>query len=128
MNHQRMNSASSLRLSREVLILEQGRIFYASSLSNLKSYERYIIDISNNEHLWTVQFHGPANTPYEGGVFTVQYALTQNYPFAAPIIQMITPIFHMNISSPEQRISFQDLSEDWTPQYSLVHVRPYDFV
>uniref|UniRef100_T1IND6 Ubiquitin-conjugating enzyme E2 T n=1 Tax=Strigamia maritima TaxID=126957 RepID=T1IND6_STRMM len=40
---------------------------------------------------------GPMQTPYENGVFKLEIKIPNKYPFAPPIIQFITPIYHPNI-------------------------------
>ena len=40
---------------------------------------------------------GPANTPYEGGVFQVNISIPVDFPFSPPEIRFQTKIFHPNV-------------------------------
>lgn len=125
-----MNEHVYPRLARELLNFEIGRNHSHTNSSvvpgSLQIYERYIKDIyyiSNDAKICIAEIFGPVNTPYEGGTFTVQYKIPDNYPFRPPTIRMITPIYHMNISTPNQNIHISDLLDDsWAPLYTLVIV------
>ncbi|XP_043932438.1 ubiquitin-conjugating enzyme E2 T isoform X2 [Protopterus annectens] len=45
------------------------------------------------------QILGGANTPYEGGVFSLELLIPERYPFEPPKIHFLTPIYHPNIDS-----------------------------
>uniref|UniRef100_A0A8D2LLZ7 Ubiquitin-conjugating enzyme E2 T n=1 Tax=Varanus komodoensis TaxID=61221 RepID=A0A8D2LLZ7_VARKO len=47
----------------------------------------------------TAQILGPANTPYEKGVFELEVIVPERYPFEPPKIRFLTPIYHPNIDS-----------------------------
>ena len=53
------------------------------------------IDIFN----LTAQISAPPDTPYQGGVFTVNVILPKRYPFEPPNVVFKTPIYHPNIDS-----------------------------
>ncbi|CAH1117305.1 unnamed protein product [Phaedon cochleariae] len=40
---------------------------------------------------------GPEETPYKGGVFTLEIMVPEKYPFSPPSIRFITKIYHPNI-------------------------------
>lgn len=42
---------------------------------------------------------GEDNTPYEGGIFKLDIAVPERYPFEPPQIHFLTPIYHPNIDS-----------------------------
>lgn len=55
-------------------------------------------DVNENVWLtWKVVILGPENTPYHGGVFFIEFRFDEKYPFVAPEVKMITPIWHPNI-------------------------------
>ena len=48
-------------------------------------------------YVWKVVYVGPKNTPYEGGIFTVQVVIPHNYPDERPQFYFKTRIYHLNI-------------------------------
>nr|XP_023689856.1 ubiquitin-conjugating enzyme E2 T [Paramormyrops kingsleyae] len=42
---------------------------------------------------------GGVNTPYEGGVFSLEIKVPERYPFEPPKIRFLTPIYHPNIDN-----------------------------
>lgn len=54
--------------------------------------------IDENLIHWSASIQGPANSPYEGGVFFLYMQFPYVYPLHPPKIRFITRIFHPNIS------------------------------
>jgi hypothetical protein len=48
---------------------------------------------------WEAVIIGPAETPYAGGVFSLDISFPSNYPFKAPAIVFRTRIWHCNVNS-----------------------------
>uniref|UniRef100_A0A3Q2NZN0 Ubiquitin-conjugating enzyme E2 T n=1 Tax=Fundulus heteroclitus TaxID=8078 RepID=A0A3Q2NZN0_FUNHE len=42
---------------------------------------------------------GGAQTPYEGGIFSLEVKIPERYPFEPPNIRFLTPIYHPNIDN-----------------------------
>ena len=40
---------------------------------------------------------GPSETPYEGGVFQLAFAVPEQYPLQPPQVRFLTKIFHPNV-------------------------------
>nr|XP_046252102.1 ubiquitin-conjugating enzyme E2 T [Scatophagus argus]XP_046252103.1 ubiquitin-conjugating enzyme E2 T [Scatophagus argus] len=45
------------------------------------------------------QIVGGAETPYEGGIFSLEIKVPERYPFEPPKIRFLTPIYHPNIDN-----------------------------
>lgn len=44
-------------------------------------------------------FKGPPDTPYEGGEYSVDIKIPNDYPFRPPVMKFETKIWHPNVSS-----------------------------
>lgn len=53
---------------------------------------------SENIRKWKAVIVGPPETPYEGGVFTLEINFPIDYPFKPPHCKFITKIYHPNIN------------------------------
>lgn len=72
----------------------------------------------NDITLWTATIFGPKDTPYEGGVFNLEIKFTSEYPFKAPYVRFITPIYHCNINS-NGSICLDILKGRWSPALTI---------
>lgn len=50
---------------------------------------------------------GPSETPFEGGVFQLAFAVPEQYPLQPPQVRFLTKIFHPNVHF-KVRISWCD--------------------
>eukprot|EP01137_Pigoraptor_chileana_P028891 Opistho-2@13332 len=68
---------------------------------------------------------GPQGTPYEGGVFRVDFDIPERYPFEAPKARFVTPIYHPNVDE-SGRICHDILKMPpkgaWNPSHNVASV------
>jgi ubiquitin-conjugating enzyme E2 D/E len=72
----------------------------------------------NDIYHWTATIMGPADSPYQGGVFSLSITFPPDYPFKPPKCQFATKIYHPNISA-EGVICLDILKEEWSPALSV---------
>lgn len=57
---------------------------------------------------------GPKETPYENGLFLLYAQFPGDYPFKAPEVRFITPIYHCNMNS-QGRICHSVFDRNYSP-------------
>lgn len=67
----------------------------------------------DNLRYFDVRIDGPAETPYEGGVFRLELFLPQEYPMEPPRVRFLTKIYHPNIDR-VGRICLDVLQKNWS--------------
>jgi ubiquitin-conjugating enzyme E2 D/E len=79
------------------------------------------IDIlPNNDNLreWTVFIDGPKCTPYEDGVFNLNFQFSDKYPFEPPKVRFVTPIMHPNINL-EGKVCINLFRDGWSASMTV---------
>lgn len=74
--------------------------------------------IGDDMSKWSATIFGPEGTPYEGGLFNLSIEFTTDYPFKAPIVKFLTPIYHCNIST-NGGICLDILKNAWSPAITV---------
>ena len=74
-------------------------------------------DIDN----WNGTIIGPTDSPFEGGIFKVKITFPKEYPYKAPYIKFLTPIYHPNIDK-NGMICLDILKGEWSPALSITKV------
>mmetsp|Transcript_27264 Transcript_27264/g.40257 ORF Transcript_27264/g.40257 Transcript_27264/m.40257 type:complete len:177 (+) Transcript_27264:119-649(+) len=69
---------------------------------------------------WTALLQGPADTPYEGGIFQLKIVCGSDYPMAPPKVHFVTKIFHPNVHFRTGQICLDILQKEWSPAWGLV--------
>ncbi|XP_044313135.1 ubiquitin-conjugating enzyme E2 H [Drosophila rhopaloa] len=69
-----------------------------------------------------VRFEGPLGTAYEGGVWTVNVAMPQEYPLKAPRVRFVTKILHPNIEFTTGLVCMNVFKQAWSASYDLVNI------
>ncbi|KAF3310602.1 ubiquitin-conjugating enzyme E2 N [Orbilia oligospora] len=72
----------------------------------------------DNLRYFDVSIHGPAQSPYEGGVFKLELFLPEDYPMTPPKIRFLTKIYHPNIDR-LGRICLDVLKANWSPALQI---------
>jgi peroxin-4 len=68
---------------------------------------------------WKAWIRGPADTPYEGGVFQLDIRCGMDYPLAPPAIKFVTKVFHPNVHFRTGDICLDILKKEWSPAWGL---------
>mmetsp|Transcript_14119 Transcript_14119/g.26434 ORF Transcript_14119/g.26434 Transcript_14119/m.26434 type:complete len:546 (+) Transcript_14119:72-1709(+) len=92
-----------------------------TELKNIGSTPSAGIHIFPTECLkfWRVLMEGPRDSPFEGGIFALNVAIPDDYPFSAPKIHFQTPIYHCNVNS-NGAICLDILKESWSPSLTVL--------
>ncbi|KAL4284217.1 hypothetical protein GQ457_16G028660 [Hibiscus cannabinus] len=70
---------------------------------------------------WQATIMGPSDSPYAGGVFSVNIHFPPDYPFKPPKVAFKTKVFHPNINS-NGSICLDILKEQWSPALTISKV------
>ncbi|KAM5221226.1 ubiquitin-conjugating enzyme E2-17 kDa-like [Ctenodactylus gundi] len=71
--------------------------------------------------IWQGTIIGPPDSPYQGGVFSLDIRFPQDYPFRPPKISFTTKIYHPNISR-DGVICLDILHSEWSPVLTISKV------
>ncbi|XP_075512828.1 ubiquitin-conjugating enzyme E2 22-like isoform X1 [Primulina tabacum] len=96
----------------------------AKELKNLDETPPEGIKVGVNDDNFSVicaDIEGPAETPYENGLFRMKLVLSRDFPQSPPKGYFLTKIFHPNIAT-NGEICVNALKKDWNPCLSLRHV------
>ncbi|RKP38127.1 ubiquitin-conjugating enzyme/RWD-like protein [Dimargaris cristalligena] len=76
---------------------------------------------SDSLYEWSSTITGPADSPYDGGVFFLDINFPEDYPFKPPKIVFRTRIYHCNVNSQGQ-ICLDILKDNWSPALTISKV------
>ncbi|MEW5304342.1 MAG: hypothetical protein WDW38_011020 [Sanguina aurantia] len=69
-----------------------------------------------------VEFAGPKDSPYEGGLWRVHVELPDGYPYKSPSIGFVNRIYHPNVDESAGAVCLDVLNLTWSPMFDLVNV------
>ena len=67
---------------------------------------------------WQATLQGPADSPYQNGLFLLDIHFGVNYPYTPPRIRFLTKIYHPNIDK-LGRVCLDILKTSWTPALQI---------
>merc|ERR1712147_366020 len=70
---------------------------------------------------WDATIIGPADSPYQGGLFFVAIHFPPDYPFKPPKVNFKTKVYHPNVNS-HGSICLDILKEQWSPALTISKV------
>ena len=70
---------------------------------------------------WQATIMGPADSPFQGGVFFLNVHFPTDYPFKPPKITFTNRIYHPNINS-NGSICLDILKDQWSPALTISKV------
>ncbi|KAL6124170.1 PREDICTED: ubiquitin-conjugating enzyme E2-23 kDa [Fragaria vesca subsp. vesca] len=83
----------------------------------------YKVDMINDGmHEFYVDFHGPSESPYQGGVWRIRVELPDAYPYKSPSIGFINKIYHPNVDEMSGSVCLDVINQTWSPMFDLVNV------
>jgi len=77
---------------------------------------------------WRATIMGPVESPFAGGIFSLDVNLSEKYPFEAPKIKFATKIYHPNVTE-DGSICLEMLSnpDKWSPTLSKAFITTFQF-
>ncbi|XP_010418415.1 PREDICTED: ubiquitin-conjugating enzyme E2 5-like [Camelina sativa] len=69
-----------------------------------------------------VEFNGPKDSIYEGGVWKIRVELPDAYPYKSPSVGFITKIYHPNVDEMSGSVCLDVINQTWSPMFDLVNV------
>lgn len=73
---------------------------------------------ADNLRYFAVAIEGPADSPYERGIFQLELFLPQDYPMAPPRVRFLTKMYHPNVDK-LGRICLDILKDKWSPALQI---------
>lgn len=72
----------------------------------------------DNMFVWGATIFGPADCPWEGGVFTLRLTFSDKYPDKPPKVKFTCEMFHPNVFT-DGNLCLDIIQDKWSPIYSV---------
>jgi len=83
----------------------------------------YEVTLCNNKMSeFYVKFKGPAETPFEKGVWKIRVELPEQFPYKSPSIGFQNKIFHPNIDELSGSVCLDVINQTWSPMFELINI------
>ncbi|KAK1289969.1 Ubiquitin-conjugating enzyme E2 5 [Acorus calamus] len=69
-----------------------------------------------------VDFNGPTESIYHGGVWRIRVDLPDAYPYKSPSIGFVNKIYHPNVDEMSGSVCLDVINQTWSPMFDLVNV------
>ncbi|UKZ59751.1 uncharacterized protein TrAtP1_001048 [Trichoderma atroviride] len=84
--------------------------------------KHWITDKDPHRQEFFVRFKGPAETPFEGGLWKVHVELPDTYPYKSPSIGFVNRIFHPNIDELSGSVCLDVINQTWSPMFDMINI------
>ncbi|KAG6635250.1 ubiquitin-conjugating enzyme E2-23 kDa-like isoform X2 [Carya illinoinensis] len=71
---------------------------------------------------FNVEFHGPKESLYDGGVWKIHVELPDAYPYKSPSIGFVNKIYHPNVDELSGSVCLDVINQSWSPMFDLLNV------
>ncbi|KAH8486994.1 hypothetical protein Peur_069636 [Populus x canadensis] len=78
--------------------------------------------INDGLNEFNVEFQGPKESLYEGGVWKIHVELPDAYPYKSPSIGFVNKIFHPNVDELSGSVCLDVINQSWSPMFDLLNV------
>lgn len=86
----------------------------------MSDYDVSLVD--DNMQEFYVNFEGPKDSPYEGGLWRIHVELPDQYPYKSPSIGFRNKIFHPNIDEASGSVCLDVINQTWSPMFDMFNI------